>query len=187
MRIIAITGGIGTGKTTLLNILEARGQATINVDGLVREILRGENIKSIRQRFFTDPKFREAHEKRIRPKIYIEIAKRIIYLLLAGYSIIFIEIPLLFELNLHHYFYTIVVACDENLQMERGRKISYLKERLSFQIPIGEKIKLGQEVIYNNGNIDDLIDSAGNLNFSGSSIYCCLTIISTIFLLMVCE
>ncbi|AFN83996.1 dephospho-CoA kinase-like protein [Encephalitozoon romaleae SJ-2008] len=187
MRIIAITGGIGTGKTALLNILKARGQATINVDGLVHEILNGEDIKSIRQRFFTDPKFRKAHEKKIRPKIYIETAKRVIYLLLAGYSVVFIEIPLLFELDLHHYFYTIVVACDENLQMMRGRKISYLKERLSFQIPMEKKIKLAQEVIYNNGNIDDLIDSASDLNFSGSSIYCCLTIILTIILLVVCE
>ncbi|AFM99289.1 dephospho-CoA kinase [Encephalitozoon hellem ATCC 50504] len=187
MRIIAITGGIGMGKTALLNILEAKGHATINTDDLVHEILGGEDISSLRQRFFTDTKFRKAHEKRIRPKLYAKMAKRIICLLLAGHSVIFIEIPLLFELDLHHYFYTIVVACDKNLQIERGGKITYFKERLALQIPIERKVELAQKVIYNNGDIDNLIDSASNICFSGSSIYCCLLIISTVILLMVCE
>ncbi|ADM12514.1 dephospho-CoA kinase-like protein [Encephalitozoon intestinalis ATCC 50506] len=187
MRIIAITGNTGTGKTTFLNILRGQGYGTVNCDRIVHKMLKSEDRKTISQKFFTDPGFKEAHEKRIRPKIYIETMKNIIYLLLAGHGVIFVEIPLLFELNLHRYFYTIVIACDEELQIERGRTLKYLKERLALQLPIEKKIELAQEVIHNNGDIGDLIERARDLDLRGSSIYCCLLIISTVIFLIVCE
>ncbi|KMV64985.1 dephospho-CoA kinase [Encephalitozoon cuniculi EcunIII-L] len=187
MRIVAITGSTGTGKTALLNLLEAKGYATINSDSVVREILKGSDIEGIRRRFFTDPKFRAAHERRVRPRIYIEIAKKIAYLLLMGHPVIFIEIPLLFELNLHHYFYTIVVTCDERLQIKRGGKIDYLEQRLALQLPIAKKIELAQKVIYNNGSINDLMDEVDRIDICGSNIYYCLLIMSIIVLLITCE
>ena len=102
---------------------------------------------------------------------------------LQGCSTIFIEVPLLFELRLNPYFYTIVVACDEDLQMKRARSLDYLNERLALQRPIKEKIRLAQLVIYNNEDIDELERSINRFDFSGRSIYSCLAICLAIIML----
>lgn len=186
MRIVTISGNTGTGKTTLLNLLEKRGFGVINTDKITQRILRSSgNFQKIKQRFFTEPEFRVAHEKWIRPKIYKEVIKEGFELMVKGHTIIFIEVPLLFEVGLNPYFYTIVVACDKSIQMQRVRNIDYLCERLALQLPIKEKIRLAQLVIYNNGDIEELERNIDELNLHGCSIYCCLLMLLIIALLMI--
>lgn len=189
MRVIAISGNTGTGKTTLLNILGGRGHGTINSDRITHTLLQEcGSVQDIRRRFFTDHDFRVAHEKWIMPKIYKAIIKEAICLFLKGHGIVFIEVPLLFELKLNPYFYTVVVACDRDLQMKRARSVEYLSERLALQLPIEEKIKLAQLVIYNNGDVRDLVDVVDGLDFRGCSIYSCLlTLLAAIMLAIVPE
>lgn len=187
MKVVAVTGSTGTGKTTLLGILQDRGYATVSSDDVVREVLGDRDIEHIRQRFFADAEFRKAHERRIRPKVYREVAKKIVFLLLSGHPVVFVEVPLLFELNLHHYFHTVVVACDEKLQMERGKGMRYLEQRLALQLPMARKIELAQTVIYNNGGVEELAEEAARLEIHGSSIYHCLLIISAVILLVACS
>ncbi|KAH9410551.1 putative dephospho-CoA kinase [Ordospora pajunii] len=187
MRIIAITGGVGTGKTTTLEILRERGFATINTDKVTHRILKNSDVECIRKRFFTDKEFRVSHTRRIMPRIFLEVALNTLWLFIKGHSVVFIEIPLLFELGLHHLFYTVIVVCSESLQIQRGKKLSYLNERMAMQIPIEKKIMLAERIIYNNSTIDSLRKQIKEIRFNGCNIYYCIAIFLTVVFLIICE
>ncbi|KHN68794.1 dephospho-CoA kinase [Ordospora colligata] len=187
MRIIAITGGVGTGKTTMLEMLRDRGFATINTDEVTHQILKDINVECIRKRFFTDKRFRMSHTRRMMPRICLQVILSVLWLFIKGHSVVFIEIPLLFELGLHRLFYTVIVVCNKNLQIERGKKMSYLNERMAMQIPLEKKIMLAQRIIYNNSTIDSLRKQIKEIRLNGCNIYYCIAIFLTVIFLIVCE
>jgi dephospho-CoA kinase len=178
MRIVAISGGTGTGKTTLLDILGRRGYGVLNADMLTRKVL-GEDIDlpALRAKFFSDPEFRKSHERRIRPKVYMQAIKEVAWMLLSGKDTIFIEIPLLFELRLNGYFYTIVVSCDEDVEWNRIKEMEYIRERLELLIPLGEKVRMADMVIYNNGTIEELEKHVSSLDFGSCNLYSLLAML----------
>lgn len=188
MRIVAVSGGTGTGKSTVLEILENRGYGVIDTDRIAHEILRGAgDIGDIRRRFFTDPEFRSAHSKWIRPRIYRGVIREVVSLALQGHSVVFIEIPLLFELGLNPYLYTMVVTCDRDVQMERARDVEYLDERLRLQLPMEDKVRMAQVVIHNNGTLDELRNRIDRLSFGGCSIYCCMMLLLAVLAVATAE
>jgi len=118
-RVIALSGGIGTGKSTVSAMLAARGATVIDADAIVHELqapgapLLGELVeafgpeildaggaldrKRLGERVFADPEARRRLEAIVHPKVGLEVARRLAAARSAGAPLVVLDIPLLFE------------------------------------------------------------------------------------------
>ena len=141
--IVAITGGIATGKSTFTNYLASKGFSVLNADHLVKKIYKEPSvIKSIdklvpgamkndllemdfpllRKRFFSDETLKQKVEEIIYNKLpdaFLDELKSL-RSLKKDLRVILYDIPLLFEKNLHPYFdLTVCVSVTPESQVER--------------------------------------------------------------------
>jgi dephospho-CoA kinase len=118
-RVIAVTGGIGTGKTTVTRLLAAAGAVVIDADAIVHELQApgspllaeiatafGPEILDangaldrarLADRVFRDPADRLRLNALVHPRVGAEMARRSQEARSAGASLIVLDIPLLFE------------------------------------------------------------------------------------------
>jgi dephospho-CoA kinase len=184
VKIIAITGGVATGKTTVTKILSSLLKAeVIDADKIVHELLApgektweevvrtfGKNIlrkgshidrKALGQRVFGDVCQRKKLEKIIHPAVKKNIKEKLKQLRKNRHKWVIMDIPLLFEAKMEHLAdEVIVVTRARKLQMETLCKIKKLsfKEaegRINSQLPLSEKVKLADFVVDNNGTIQE--------------------------------
>ncbi|KAM0678534.1 hypothetical protein BDAP_000937 [Binucleata daphniae] len=137
MKLFAISGGIGTGKSTALKILNKQGYTTINCDKLALKVYEHNQDKIVQAigprvlennklsknkliyHFFTNSEIRKKLEKIIHPCVKYELVKLVCYYFLMNEKIVFVEVPLFFELKLDKYFDTILIDCNLDQQRER--------------------------------------------------------------------
>lgn len=186
MPTIGLTGGFGTGKSTVLKLFKKLGAYTVDSDKLVAEILkkpvtinklikilgkkvtgrRGGKVYLFKKRvadiIFSDHKKRIAVEKIIHPEVLKEI-KAITKKIYAEdrSATIVIEVPLLFESGFDKYFdKTVVVYCKNETAISRLIKKGFAKEesmrRIKAQMPISKKKESADYLINNNGRIEGL-------------------------------
>jgi len=190
-RIIGLTGGIASGKSTVSNYLEntykipvldadiyAREAVQIGSPILERIFQRhGTKVKTedncldrqkLGEIIFNNPEEKIWLESQIHPYVR-ECFKRHLEQLEA--SIVVFSIPLLFEAKLTHLVKEIwVVSCSFEQQIQRLINRNNLNKeqaiaRINSQIPLAEKIALADIVLDNSGNLQDLytqIDRAIN-------------------------
>ena len=184
MKLIGLTGGIASGKSTVATILKQLGAAVINADELSREVVQpgneawkeivetfGADIlqsdktldrKKLRTMVFNSPEARKKLEAIIHPKVRALAEERIRELAAAGRSIIVYEVPLLFEGQLHLWLRPVIlVACDVNTQKQRLRDRDHLtnteaQRHIDAQMSLEEKRKLADYVIENTGSLKEL-------------------------------
>ncbi|MGH7832731.1 MAG: dephospho-CoA kinase [Candidatus Binatia bacterium] len=184
MKLVGLTGGIATGKSTVAAILRALGADIVDADQLAREIVRpGEPAwKEIVERFgkdalcadqtldreklrkliFADDEARKALAAIMHPKIRDLATRRIRELADRGSQVIVYEAPLFFENQAQRWLRpVIVVACDAAVQERRLRErdrlnAEQIRQHLRAQMPLSEKRKLADYVIENNGSIEEL-------------------------------
>ena len=184
MKLVGLTGGIASGKSTVAAILKQLGAAVINADELSREVVQPErdawkeivktfgadilqqdktlDRKKLRTIVFDNPEARKKLEAIIHPKVRALAEERIRELAAAGRSIIVYEVPLLFEGQLHHWLRPVIlVACDMNTQKKRLRDRDHLtateaQRHIGAQMSLEEKRKLADYVIENTGSLEDL-------------------------------
>ncbi len=175
--LVALTGNIGSGKSTILKFFKEQGAVTISADEIVHDLLEKNHIKKkvvsifgpcilnckgqINKRalaniIFSSKEKKDALEKLVHPLVYEEISR---FYKKHSSQIVVSEIPLLFETNKHSEFdKVIVVFCDEKSLFERlknrGLTEEEVKRRLKFQIPVEEKIKLADYVIDNSEDFE---------------------------------
>ena len=152
----AITGGIGSGKSTVSAALETRGAKLVDADEVVRELQRpnGEIFTNLVQEFgeiiinedgqlnrqkladiaFSDPEDLEKLNKIVHPAVGKEMAKRRNAFIRQGY-IVLVDIPLLVtsEGTLARKEYQdftgkIVIDCDEKIAVARLVKFRGFRE-----------------------------------------------------------
>ena len=152
----AITGGIGSGKSTVSAALETRGAKLVDADEVVRELQRpnGEIFTNLVQEFgeiiinedgqlnrqkladiaFSDPGDLEKLNKIVHPAVGKEMAKRRNAFIRQGY-IVLVDIPLLVtpEGTLARKEYRdftgkIVMDCDEKIAVSRRVKFRGFRE-----------------------------------------------------------
>ena len=152
----AITGGIGSGKSTVSAALETRGAKLVDADEVVRELQRpnGEIFANLVQEFgeiiinedgqlnrqkladiaFSDPEDLEKLNKIVHPAVGKEMAKRRNAFIRQGY-IVLVDIPLLVtsEGTLARKEYQdftgkIVIDCDEKIAVSRLVKFRGFRE-----------------------------------------------------------
>ena len=194
-KIIGITGGIASGKSTVTNFLRKQGFQVVDADALVHQLQKpsGRLFEALVQHFgqeiilengelnrpllasliFSNPEEREWSRITQGEIIREELAT------LRGQfaqteEIFFMDIPLLFEQNYVSWFdETWLVYVDRDVQVERLMKRDHLSKdeaefRLAAQWPLEKKKDLASHVLNNNGNQDQLLTQVFSLLEGGS-------------------
>lgn len=179
--IIGLTGSIASGKSTISAMLKDKGYPIIDADLVARLVVEPgtSNLQEIEREFgssvinkdgtlnrealgkliFNDPAKRKQLNDLMHPAIRIEMFRQRDELLKSGQKTLIMDIPLLFESRLQHFVDKIlVVSVTEEMQLQRlMNRNSLSKEeatvRIQSQLPISEKEKGADAVIYNNGTI----------------------------------
>ncbi len=159
--IIGLTGGIGTGKSTVSRKLRERGYPVIDLDVISREVIEYPEVidelvrnfgieilesqnnisgkKSIsrnklRQTVFKEEKKVSVLNSIMHPPI-VEEMRRQVENLKKNYKTVFVEVQLLFEAKLEKEFdLTVLVYADKKTQLERVLKRDGRKEEEVQQI-----------------------------------------------------
>lgn len=178
---VGLTGGIGSGKSTVSKMLIDKGFKIIDADNISREVLikypeiidkikiefgtgffdwRGEfRRREFGNHIFRFPKQRKRYENIIVPYIKKEIFKAIEDYEKAGEKIIILDAPTLIENDLHTYMdYIIVVWVDNNTQIIRLKNRDKLSRdeainRLNAQLSLDKKKDYAHIIIDNNGDL----------------------------------
>ena len=188
---VAITGGAGSGKTFVCNQLKSLGMNIISTDQIARDVVSpgssvlraiaahfGEQMlqsdgsldrSRLRQRIIEDNTQKQALEKMIHPAILKRMREKVDHLEKQKVSVVLVEVPLLFELDLAGEFDLVVMVTAA-----RERKVDRMVNRdrvsrkdaealLDRQFPDAEKIKHSDIIIENNGSLEDLSESVQDL------------------------
>ncbi|CAA7390297.1 dephospho-CoA kinase [Chryseobacterium fistulae] len=190
-KIIGLTGGIGSGKTTVAHFIEEFGFPVYYSDDRAKTIvndnedvkikikdLLGEqaydenglyNRKFVAEKVFNNQNLLQKLNEIIHPAVRIDfeewIKKQTKYL-------VFKETALLFELKLNKDCYkSLLVTAEDNIRIKRVmdrddktyREVQTIMEK---QMPEKDKIKLADCIIYNNTNIEDLKENTERVIFN---------------------
>lgn len=184
MKLVGLTGGIASGKSTVAEILKRQGAAIINADVLAREVVepghqawteivntfgiavlqpdRTLDRQKLRAIIFDDAAARKKIESIIHPQVRALAEQRIREHAAAGYAVIVYEVPLLFEGNLQEWLRPVIlVACDVDTQRNRLQSRDNLsaaqaQKHIVAQMSLEEKRRLADYVVENNGSLEDL-------------------------------
>ena len=195
-KIIGITGGIASGKSTVTNFLREKGFQVVDADRLVHQLQRpgGRLYQLLVQHFgqeiilengelnrpllasliFSNPEERE-WSKQTQGEIIREELAALREQLAQTEAIFFMDIPLLFEQNYANWFdETWLVYVDHDIQLERFMKRDHLsrevaESRLSAQWSLEEKKKFSSHILDNNGSRDQLVVQVVKLFEGGDS------------------
>jgi dephospho-CoA kinase len=181
MRVIGLTGGIATGKSTVAAMLAARGAVIVDADLLAREVIApGEpGYDEVVARFgpdvvdatgvldrsrlaaviFADPAARTDLEAITHPRIGALMQARISAAMASSAPLTVADIPLLFERGRDAAFpETLLVYAPREVQLLRMRERdgwddAAARQRLDAQLPIDEKRSRATWVINNGGSL----------------------------------
>lgn len=184
MLTIGLTGGIGTGKSTVSSLLKAKGIPVIDADNIAREVLViypeilhrikeifGEEFfdehgtlkrKELGSYIFKNKERQKQLEGVIIPYIKREIFKQIDDCCFSQEtSICIIDAPTLIENGLHKDMdKNILVWVDNKTQFERVKDRDKLSDeevenRITAQMPLEEKRRYVDFIIDNSGKLED--------------------------------
>lgn len=174
---IAITGSMGSGKSTVAQLIRDMGYHVKDADQIAKEHLESDCVKTallkrygqriltcdntidkayLASRIFNYPAEKRQLEDLIYPFVYAELTAR------SNEKIEFSEVPLLFESSGENYFDEIwVVVSDEEKMIERLKKNrnytdEMIQERLQHQMSQHDKAVLADVIIENNSDTDNL-------------------------------
>ena len=178
---VGITGGIGSGKSTVSKMLIDKGFKVVDADVISKEVFikypeiidkirigfgegffdwRGEfRRKEFGNHIFRFPKQRKKYEEIIIPYIKKEIFNEIDKLEKSGEKMIFLDAPTLIENNLQENMdFIIVVWVDNNTQVMRVRNRDALSRdeiinRINSQIPLDKKRDYADIIIDNSKDL----------------------------------
>ena len=183
-KIIGITGGIASGKSTVTEFLRQKGFQVVDADAVVHQLQKpggrlyqvlvehfGEKILLengelnrllLASLIFSNPEEQE-WSKRTQGEIIREELAALRNQLAQTEALFFMDIPLLFEQNYASWFdETWLVYVNRDVQLERLMKRDQLSKeaaesRLNSQWPLERKISLASHSLDNNGNQEQLI------------------------------
>jgi dephospho-CoA kinase len=153
---IGITGIIGSGKSTASQALQKKGIPVVDLDAVAKVV-----IEKLRDTVFSDKDKLRKLEAITHPRIIGHLWKTIRNLETAGQKSVIVDGPLLFETGLYNELdKTVVVTADMGIIRQRlkirGMDAQDIEKRISHQIPLGEKEKVADYVLLNNGTREDL-------------------------------
>ncbi len=175
MKIIGITGGMGSGKTTVAKIIESMGYPVYFSDDRAKQMYFLPDVKDKvitilgKDAYINDKELNKQYvsEKIFSDKKLLQDINQLIHTAVkkdfeqfkteyTNTPFIFKESALLFEANIHKECDSIIlVTAPESIRIERIKKRDHLseqeiKKRLSVQMAEEEKIKYSNFIIQNN-------------------------------------
>ena len=181
-KIIGLTGGIGSGKTTVAKFIEElgfpmyysdeRAKDIVNDDDLLKERiiqLLGENAydengiynrKYVAELVFNNNDLLQELNGMIHPAVKYDFEKWIQH---QQGKLLFKETALLFELRLNQHCYkSILITADDNLRLKRvmqrdGKTYREVEKIMDKQMPEKEKVRKADFVIFNNDGMQELM------------------------------
>jgi dephospho-CoA kinase len=180
LRFVGLTGGIGTGKSTVARMIRAAGVPVLDADVLARQVVEpGQpahaeiaaawpevigpdgaiDRKKLGTRVFGDAAARARLEAITHPRIQERAVAAARELEAAGHHLAFYEASLLVESNRHRDFDgLVVVTASEELQLARamardGSTREQALARLRSQMPAEEKRRAATHLIDNSGDL----------------------------------
>jgi dephospho-CoA kinase len=180
---VALTGGIATGKSYVLNRLRLRGVPCLDADELAHGVMAAgtEAAQAIAARFgesvldaagavdrrklaplvFADPAARADLNALVHPAVYRAIAAGLrAFELIGGSALAVVDVPLLYETG-HAADFARVIAtvCAPALQLarlrERGLSEVEAAQRLAAQMSAAEKAARADVVIRTDGTVEE--------------------------------
>ncbi|MPZ43395.1 MAG: dephospho-CoA kinase [Betaproteobacteria bacterium] len=180
--VVIITGGIGSGKTAVSDLLQARGAAVVDTDVISRRLTApgGAAMPALVARFgadiaaadggldrdrmralvFGDPEAKRSLESILHPMIRLEAFRQVHA---ASTPYVVLVVPLLVESNAYRDIAdrVLVVDCPEAIQIERTMRRSGLAreqvERIvQAQAPRSARLALADDVVVNDAGLDEL-------------------------------
>ena len=182
MLLVGLTGGIGSGKSTVAGMLAERGAVVIDADRLARDAVAPgtKGFDAVRDRFgdaaiasdgaldraalarivFADDEARAALEAIVHPEVQRRIAEAV-----AAHAqtddVVVVDSPLLIETGAHEGFEVVVVVTAPIAERvarlaARGMSEEDVLARDAAQMPLEEKAALADVVVNNDGSLDDL-------------------------------
>lgn len=184
--LIAITGGLGTGKSLFSKYLIEKNESVINSDAVAKKIMTTKsyvktqikkllgndtffnndelNTKFIASKIFTDPDLYKKFNKIVHPPTIVEIQR------LAQKEFnkknktrVFVESALVFEAGIEKKF-DFIILFKSNLELRLQRTLERDKitpdefyQRIQFQFDPDLVEEYSDFIIYNNGSLDDLV------------------------------
>ena len=180
---IAVTGGIGSGKSLFCNFIKESGYAVYSCDEIYAEIIEEEGYLSLLQeRFpqcfikgeldkkllssliFSDPKERRALENLAHPLIMERLLKK-----MEGEKIAFAEVPLLFEGGYEELFDCVVALVRSKeerikaVEKRSGLTEMEINERMNSQFDPAQLKTKKCLIVENNGTQEELKKKAEEL------------------------
>ncbi|MEJ8581299.1 dephospho-CoA kinase [Helicobacter pylori] len=178
---IALTGGIGTGKSTTIKILESQGYQILDADKIAHQLLQEHRFK-IAQHFGSDILAKDILNRKKLGAIVFQNANELKWLegflhplirecmlekaceLEKNHQAYFLDIPLFFEVGGKKRYpvsKVVLIYAPRVLQIERLLERDKLKEseilqRLSCQMDIEQKRAMSDYVIDNSSSLKDL-------------------------------
>ena len=185
MHVIGLTGGIGTGKSSVARVLrDALSVPVLDADRASRTILEpgqqafaqvvdyfGESIldnrgcihrANLRALILNDASAKSQLEQITHPAIRAEISRQLLIISEAGAPYAVVEAALLVETGSYkQYHKLIVVTCDAQTQLERvmsrdNQSFEAAQRIIDSQLPMSEKVAVASVVIHNNGTLEEL-------------------------------
>ncbi|MDH3256710.1 MAG: dephospho-CoA kinase [Nitrospinota bacterium] len=183
--LVGLTGGMGSGKTTVAKYFKALGAYVLDADEICRSLVEPEkpawreiidllgngilrddqtlDRRKIADIVFNDPEKKKALETILHPRVMAE--EQAVYkdiLQDDPGALVIIDAALLIESeNYRKVDKVIVIACDEETQLHRimAKNMFSRKDaqnRLRLQMPLEEKIKFADYVLHNDSGLSEL-------------------------------
>ena len=185
---LAITGGIGSGKTTVSNFINENYNSVylfnadreskshlkkslslqhkiINVFGPSVTINNKLNIKKLAEVAFSNKVDQNILNGIMWSEVFILINNKIEECEKNKISLFIVDAAMIFEAKLNTFFdSTLLVTADKNIRLKRAEKrhnisLEQIKNRMSLQLSEKEKEKLADYIIKNNGDLDKLYNN----------------------------
>jgi dephospho-CoA kinase len=188
---IAITGGAGTGKSTVARMFKELGAEVLDADQMAKDAvavgapawqelrrLYGEdffhengalNRSRLAQLVFADPEERRRLDGLIHPRVEAALKARVAKLEREGARLVLVEVPLLFETGREQAFdRVIVVTAPEADQIRRlrgrdGRGEAEIRGILAAQWPLKDKVARADYVVDNGGELSQTRGQVKNI------------------------
>ena len=187
MRVLGLTGGIGSGKSLAAEYFADLGAIVIDSDQLARAAIErgskgfdkvvatfGDSIlkngeidrRALGEIVFKDPSKKVALEAIIHPWVRSEFEAAV--LSLSGNQTLVYEIPLLFETGAANRFESVITVeapMDKRIERlrEKGLLLSEIEARIAAQASREERVSIADFVIENNGSKDELLRQVENI------------------------
>ncbi len=183
MLVIGLTGGIGSGKSTVSALLAAKGAVIVDADAITREIQQpgtptfaamverfGDGIvaadgtldrAAVADLVFSDPEALADLNHIVHPAVGAEIAGRM-QALAEGDDVVVLDVPLMVESRRGYPVAgLIVVDVDPEVAVgrlvgQRGMREDDVRARMTRQASREERLARADRVIDNSGDLDDL-------------------------------